>query len=100
MRSYRYVGPEEIRARAVEHHGGVIISTTAELLVWLHEHDRAATFVIDTKGQLCLVERRSEHVVCAGGAPVLAAGEVFSSYDSAAIQVTDISNYSTGYCPE
>jgi hypothetical protein len=33
------------------------------------------TFAIDAKGSLRVADRRSEHVACAGGGPVLSAGE-------------------------
>jgi hypothetical protein len=55
-----------------------------------------ATFVIDRGGALLLAARGSEHVVCAGGHPVLAAGELF--FDG--LDVVEATNQSTGYCPE
>jgi len=55
-----------------------------------------ATFVVDLDGTLLLAARGSEHVACASGRPVLAAGELFIG-DTAIVEAT---NQSTGYCPE
>jgi hypothetical protein len=44
--------------------------------------------------------RRSEHVACAGGAPVLSAGEITFLYDQGRWMVSKVSNQSTGYCPD
>ena len=55
-----------------------------------------ATFTVDVGGTLLLAPRRSEHVACAGGGPVLSAGEMtFLDGD-----VSEITNQSTGFCPE
>lgn len=59
-----------------------------------------ATFVVDTSGRLRLADRHSEHVACAGGAPVLAAGEVALCIHEGCVAVEAVSNQSTGYCPE
>ena len=40
--------------------------------------------------------RRAEHVACAGGGPVLSAGEI-TFFDG---DVSEITNQSTGFCPE
>jgi hypothetical protein len=55
-----------------------------------------ATFVVNIDGALLLAPRRSEHVACAGGRDVLAAGEL--QFDSAGA-VREASNQSTGYRP-
>ncbi len=77
MRRYHYVGPEELRQSAAP--GGAVIVDAGGLDAWLRQHpegrSEGATFVGDLEGRLRLAPRRSEHVVCAGGAPVLAAGE-------------------------
>ena len=59
-----------------------------------------ATFVVDLAGWLRLAPRRSEHVACAGGEPVLAAGEMSFAQMASGPTVAAISNQSTGYCPE
>ncbi|WP_229830298.1 hypothetical protein [Actinoplanes ianthinogenes] len=50
-------------------------------------------------GILLLAPRNSEHVACAGGAPVLAAGEISFRHDDG-WHVDQVTNQSTGYCPE
>jgi hypothetical protein len=59
-----------------------------------------ATFVVDAAGRLRLADRHSEHVACAGGGPVLAAGEMVLAIDAGKAVVEEVSNQSTGYCPE
>jgi hypothetical protein len=56
--------------------------------------------VIDLVGMLRLAPRRSEHVACAGGAPVLSAGEITFVHDDGRWRAGEISNQSTGYCPD
>ena len=58
------------------------------------------TFVVSLDGGLRLAPRRSEHVDCAAGQPVLAAGEVLFAREGARWSVSEISNQSTGYCPD
>src|SRR3954471_920390 len=106
-RLYRYVGPEAVRSRSVSAPGGRPISSREDLRAWLDGQDRsgavgqvAATFVIDPEGVLRLADRRSEHVACAGGGPVLSAGEMFFSAVKEAPVVEEVSNLSTGFCPE
>jgi hypothetical protein len=107
---YPYVGPEEIRARAMrEGHleGGQAIGSVAELADWLRrtqEEDSegliAVTYVVDEHGRLRVADRRSEHVRCAEGGPVLAAGEMFFRLSAEGAEVVEVSNHSTGYCPD
>jgi hypothetical protein len=58
------------------------------------------TFVVDLSGVVRLAPRRSEHVVCAEGQPVLSAGEVSFRQASGRWEVDEVSNLSTGYCPD
>jgi hypothetical protein len=58
------------------------------------------TFVVDEQGSLLVADRRSEHVACSGGRPVLSAGEMFFSVSDVGIEVVGVSNQSTGFCPE
>ncbi|MCH8924343.1 MAG: hypothetical protein IIA67_14485 [Planctomycetes bacterium] len=84
---------------------GALICTVDNLSAWLTaqssglESDGSliATFVVDTDGALRLAPRRSEHVACASGGPVLSAGEITFSSDG---MVSDVTNQSTGFCPE
>jgi hypothetical protein len=105
---YRYVGPADIRGRIAGNSTGIRISSVADLLRWFRSTGQrpgpdgliAATFVIDEHGELLVADRRSEHVACAGGGPVLSAGEMFFRSEGDAIAVVEISNQSTGFCPE
>ena len=106
-RLYPYVGPEAIRLRSESTSAGTPIQTPDDLRNWLDSHRPAgkheaiaATFVIDSDGRLRLAHRRSEHVACAGGNPVLSAGEIFFSLEGNSVVVEEVSNLSTGYCPE
>jgi hypothetical protein len=82
------------------------ISAPGDVLDWLNLPDNqgfpvvTATFIIDVDEQLWIADRRSEHVVCARGEEVLAAGEITFQVVSGQIEVTDVTNQSTGYCPE
>lgn len=105
-RLYRYVGPEAIRAKSVMAAGGIIISSQDDLRAWLDGQDVsglvgqvAATFVVDPEGRPRIADRRSEHVACASGGLVRSAGEMFFS-SGKTTHVEDVSNLSTGYCPE
>jgi hypothetical protein len=106
---FDYVGSEEIRLAVVGYPRGTTIGSIADLKNWLRDtSDRMsierklviATFVIDLDGNLLLADRHSEHVACAGGAAVLSAGEIFISWDRYVLEISDISNQSTGYCPD
>lgn len=107
-RKYRYVGPEDIRAKALSRPGGGVIGCAADVAQWARAAgqpaDRGgtvvATFVIDIGGRLLVADRRSEHVACAGGGDVLSAGEMFFVIDGNTVRVEEVSNQSTGYCPE
>lgn len=103
MRRYAYVGPAAVReaAGAV---GGAAIATRVDLAKWIASHaaELAAdgftvTYVVTPNGFLRVAPRRSEHVACAGGGDVLAAGELVLGRDAS---VVEASNLSTGFCPE
>ncbi|MFF7159453.1 hypothetical protein [Streptomyces sp. NPDC008139] len=104
-RSYRYVGPAELKARVRPGDEGHSVRTPEDLARWFssrgpEERAEPFTFVIGTDGLLRLAPRRSEHVSCAGGAPVLSAGEMSFLQSSGRWSITDVSNQSTGYCPD
>lgn len=103
---YSYVGPEAHLLRALGGPGGAKVRSLHDLKVWLRTHRSEiedglipVTFVIDEDDDLRLAARRSEHVVCAAGRPVLSAGEIFFSTGEQP-QIVAVSNLSTGYCPE
>ncbi len=58
------------------------------------------TFTVGTDGLLRLAPRRSEHVVCAGGTPVLSAGELCLTRTPDGWAAAEATNHSTGYCPD
>ena len=107
-RLYPYVGPADIKARVAGRPAGTRITSVSDLLAWVRSTGQlpgpddlvVATFVIDAEGNLLLADRRSEHVACAGGGPVLSAGEMFFLVEGNRIQVAEVSNQSTGFCPE
>lgn len=104
MPLYRYVGPTAIRDRP-RGEAGTCIRSPADLARWLHTEPEAlrapATFVVDADGLLRLAPRRSEHIDCAAGDPVRAAGEVrFARSSRDRFVVVEITNQSTGYCPD
>jgi hypothetical protein len=104
MRTYAYVGPSEIRDAVADRPRGALVRSTAELERALAELGLEAgamcTFVVDDEGHLRLADRRSEHVACAGGAEVLAAGEMSFERDRRGWRLSEVTNQSTGYCPE
>ncbi len=72
---------------------------------WIVEQSAAEltepfTFVVGMDGVLRLAPRRSEHVACAGGDMVLAAGETGFTREAGRWIVREVSNQSTGYCPD
>jgi hypothetical protein len=97
---FSYVGPPEIRAASKNSPPGSRISSRSEAKAFYEEHAREergwATYVIDINGSLLAAPRRSEHVACAGGKDVLAAGELRLDSAGSAVEIT---NNSTGYCP-
>ncbi|GKQ39326.1 hypothetical protein [Streptomyces sp. A012304] len=101
-RLYRYVGPEELRRAVVPGTGGTVIRRAADLDAWAAEQGakETYTFVVAPDGLLRLAPRRSEHVACAGGGAVLAAGEIGFLRTPDGRQVDEVSNQSTGYCPD
>lgn len=108
MRLYQYVGPTGIRDRAVGRPAGTLIASPGDLERWLREARQdpdaggcvAVTYVVDPEGHLRVADRHSEHVACAAGGPVLAAGEMFFFRGRRGWAVEGVSNLSTGYCPE
>lgn len=104
-RTYRYVGPAGLQAAARPGAAGHRILSRADFDTWTSQRSAGElaepfTFVVDTQGILRLAPRRSEHVACAGGEPVLSAGEIIFTRDGERWMVDAVSNQSTGYCPD
>ncbi|MEV6929037.1 hypothetical protein AB0M46_31725 [Dactylosporangium sp. NPDC051485] len=105
QRRYRYVGPADIAAIALQGAEGRSIRSAEDLAVWVasvnaRELAEPFTYVVDTDGVLRLAARRSEHVACAGGGTVRAAGEIAVVQRPGGWLVSEVSNQSTGYCPD
>ena len=103
---YRYVGPAEIARAVQDMPSGRVVSEATDLARWLSEQSSEAdaaglvwaTCVVDLRGRLRISHRSTEHVACAGGEAVQAAGEV--AVDAETQELGEITNLSTGYCPE
>ncbi|GAA3478041.1 hypothetical protein [Streptomyces yanii] len=103
--SYRYVGPDDLRILIRAGGEGQSMRSPADFDEWAssrpaEEFAEPFTFVVDAAGVLRLASRRSEHVVCAGGDEVLSAGEISFRAEPGRWAVDEISNQSTGYCPD
>lgn len=108
IRTYRYVGSQTIAQAVAGRPEGHPIRSVADLERWMQQtHQQPtrrglieATFVITEAGVLCLADRHSEHVACAGGRAVRSAGEMFFALGPDGWEVQEVSNQSAGYCPE
>lgn len=102
---YQYIGPIEILESAQRQPAGTPILSATDIATWLESEPTerladgtwVATFTISLNQILYFAPRRSEHVACASGGPVLSAGEIMIDDE---LRVTAISNQSTGFCPE
>ncbi|MBX9427389.1 hypothetical protein K4902_34360 [Streptomyces lateritius] len=104
-RSYRYVGPVELKAAVRSGDGGRRIASASDFGGWIAEQSAADltepfAFVVGTDGVLRLAPRRSEHVACAAGGMVLSAGEISFAHEADRWTVSEVSNQSTRYCPD
>lgn len=108
MKLYDYVGPANIRARAAASPPGQRVGSADDFSLWVRQTGEkpnreglvVVTFVVDAVGALRVADRGSEHVACAGGGPVLSAGEMFFLLTGDDWRVEEVSNQSTGFCPE
>lgn len=102
-REYRYVGPAEIAREALADIERLQPRSLADIRDWPLARGKTTvelTFIVDTSGALWLSDRRTEHVACARGGRVLAAGELTLGLTKSDIVVVAVTNQSTGYCPE
>lgn len=101
---YRYVGPAEIAQAVRGQAAGRVVDGIAALEAALEvldaEDGAPMTYVVDLQGRLRLADRSSEHVACAGGADMLAAGEIAFEEAGDGWRASYSSNQSTGFCPE
>jgi hypothetical protein len=89
MPVYSYVGPPHLRTATTP---GERIVSSAHLQRVFAAQPEGLPYIVDLTGALRVAPRRSEHVSCAGGADVLAAGELH-------FPPLRVTNQSTGYCP-
>lgn len=108
MRVYRYVGEAELRSLGQET-PRASIQKASDVLRGMQETGQVtdaegsltATFIVSEAGILWIADRHSEHVWCARGESVLAAGEMtFTVTRRGDVSVSAVTNQSTGYCPE
>jgi hypothetical protein len=98
---YRYVGPALILQRVQGSPPGKRIETASDLRDWLGDRARrTATFVVDQDHALVVADRRTEHVAAAGGRAVRAAGEIVFELRRRRVVAVEVTNQSTGYCPQ
>jgi len=108
MQVYHYVGPRYIAQRAPLAPAGTLIRSQQDVIQWARTTDQRigpdgvliATYVVSQSGELLIADRRSEHVACAGRQPVKSAGEITFQLHDSDVEVVEVSNQSTGYCPE
>ena len=105
VQAYRYIGPVDLVKLVTAAGVGEVIRSSTDFTRWIAARSTAElaepfTFVVDLNGFLRLAPRRSEHVVCAGGGPVLSAGEIGFTIQGGRWMVDRVSNQSTGYCPD
>lgn len=101
--AYSYVGPKRVRLDALTQPRGRPVATADDRRAWLHDRAAASepvTFIVNLAGCLVVAPRRSEHVACAGGLEVLAAGELQLRQMANGLVGSDVTNQSTGYCPD
>lgn len=107
-RLYRYIGAAELARIQDDSPERTGIHSPADIRDWVTgtypwasgKRMFTVTFVIAVDGALWIADRHSEHVQCARGEPVLSAGEMTFAPEGQSLIVTDVSNQSTGYCPE
>jgi hypothetical protein len=99
-----YIGPGDIRSRAAHSPHGMKVNSVHDLENWIEQTNQqgliVVTFVVNEQGKLLVADRSSEHISCSGGHAVLSAGEMFFRVSNSTVEVVDVSNQSTGFCPE
>ena len=103
---YHYLGPPALRAldsptrRSIRGADDVAdwIGQTGQILD--ANDEVTATFIVNAREELWIADRRSEHIACAQGGPVVAAGEMTFGVVDAQIEVVAVTNQSTGFCPQ
>lgn len=104
---FQYVGSSEI-AKNAGHTERQLIETSADVLNFLQENNQnldeenkvIVTFIVSAfSGVLYIADRHSEHISCARGKQVRAAGEMSFQTENGDVKVSEVTNQSTGFCP-
>lgn len=102
MTVYQFVGPPQLWT-CVPQTARVRVQGEADVRAWARtqspEESLIATFVVDGHGALWIADRRSEHIACARGGRVQAAGEIEFEIGVGGVEVVGATNQSTGFCP-
>ena len=106
--TYRYIGSADLAEAEGEPPRRICVQQPQDVLRWIRETGQRldagraviATFIVDTAGRLWIADRYSEHVQCARGGDMLSAGEMTFTIDKGRVEVSAVTNQSTGYCPE
>ncbi len=107
-RLYEFVGPDRLRPDATAGIPRYRLHPKArapDLLSELEIRDLGMTeltltYIVDQRGMVWVAERHVEHIACARGEPVLAAGELTVDLSVKEFEILAATNQSTGYCPE
>lgn len=105
---YKYIGSHDIQNTVAHSPAGCQIKSVNDVEKWIVQTRQkpnawgviSATFIVDSEGYLCIADRHSEHIACSGGKVVLSAGEIFFVRGEQGLEVAEVSNQSTGFCPE
>lgn len=101
VKVYEYVGPCRLLALVGQMAPGDVVVSWEDVRRWcVGVQRRTLTYVVDVRKRLLIADRHCEHVVCAGGGPVLCAGELTLSLEGEQWIVDEVSNQSTGFCPQ
>jgi len=106
MRLYAYVGNQDLKALPHSTHRQLIRCEADAISFMKLENDLrkpfqvTTTFIVDAGGLLWIADRHSEHIACARGGSVQAAGEMTFTGANQRILEIEASNLSTGYCPK
>ena len=105
---YKYLGKPENKIKSQIASNREIVRKPEDVLIWLKKNKYkisesktiTATFIINKDEEMWIADRNSEHILCAKGRDVLSAGEITFCLIRNKVIVSDITNQSTGYCPE
>jgi hypothetical protein len=108
FREYTYVGPKALLELFPLTSKRMRIVSAEDVRQWIKESEQAlgrdrdvtATFIVDLNHQLWIADHHSEHILCAADQNVLSAGEITFIVHPTFIEIMEITNQSTGYCPE